>query len=158
MGNFGGMNRDTMQSLQMMLHACNPYAIIYQTVAKRLQGGVIELSFHLVNDCRTNLRRYNALTVDKVGTLMVGGDVDEVDVRDIVVHSINGYFQRVSPFHSAYAPLHLSQPHFGISVRMKFTLPKVGSWSPSGLSKTQNSSSRVKTPRIEVFFISMERS
>ncbi len=30
----------------------------------------------------------------------------------------------------------MSQPHFGISVRMKFTLPKVGSWSPLGLLKT----------------------
>jgi hypothetical protein len=29
MGNFGGLNRDTMQLLQTMLHACNPYAIIY---------------------------------------------------------------------------------------------------------------------------------
>ncbi len=29
MGNFGGLNRDTMQSLQTMLHACNPYASIY---------------------------------------------------------------------------------------------------------------------------------
>jgi len=36
MGNFGGLNRDTMQLLQMMLHAFNPYAIIYQTVAERL--------------------------------------------------------------------------------------------------------------------------
>jgi len=31
MGNFGGLNRDIMQSLQMMLHECNPYANIYQT-------------------------------------------------------------------------------------------------------------------------------
>jgi len=46
----------------------------------------------------------------------------------------------------------------GISVRMKLTPPKVGSWSPSRLPKTQSSSSRVKTPHIEVFFISMERS
>jgi len=29
MGNFGGLNRDTMQSLQTMLHACNPYVNIY---------------------------------------------------------------------------------------------------------------------------------
>jgi hypothetical protein len=36
--------------------------------------------------------------------------------------------------------------------------PKVGSWSPPGLPKTQSSSSRVKTLRIEVFFISMKRS
>jgi hypothetical protein len=52
----------------------------------------------------------------------------------------------------------LSQPHFGINVRMKLTPPKVGSWSPPGLPKTQSSSSRVKTPCIEVFFKSMERS
>jgi len=52
----------------------------------------------------------------------------------------------------------LSQPHFGISVRMKLTPPKVGGWSPPGLSKTQSSSSKVKTPCIKVFFISMERS
>ncbi len=29
MGNFGGLNRDTMQLLQTMLHACNLYASIY---------------------------------------------------------------------------------------------------------------------------------
>jgi hypothetical protein len=27
------------------------------------------------------------------------------------------------------------QPHFGLSVRMKLTLPKVGTWSPPGLPK-----------------------
>ncbi len=52
----------------------------------------------------------------------------------------------------------VSQPHFGISVRMKLTLPKVGSWSPLGLPKTQSSIIIVKTPCIEVFFMSLERS
>jgi hypothetical protein len=89
-----------------MLHACNPYAIIYQTAVERLQGGTIELSFRLVNNRRTNLRRYNASTINKVGALMVGGDVDEVDARDIIVNWTNGYFQHVPPLHSAYAPLH----------------------------------------------------
>jgi hypothetical protein len=51
----------------------------------------------------------------------------------------------------------MSQPHFGISVRMKLTLPKVGSWSSPGLPKIQSSSSMVKTPRTKMFFISMER-
>jgi hypothetical protein len=32
----------------------------------------------------------------------------------------------------------LSQPHFEASVRMKFTLPKVGTCSPSGVPKTQS--------------------
>ncbi len=89
-----------------MLHACHPYAIIYQMAAKRLQGGAIELSLRLVKDHRINLWCNNAPTIDEVGVLMVGGDVDEVDARDIVVRWTNGYFQRVSPLHSAYAPLH----------------------------------------------------
>jgi hypothetical protein len=89
-----------------MLHACHPYTNIYQTATKQLQGVAIEPSFRLVNDRRTDLRRYNAPTVDKVSALMVGGDVVEANARDIVIRSINGYFQRVSPLHSAYAPLH----------------------------------------------------
>jgi hypothetical protein len=55
MGNFGCLNRDTMQSLQTMLHACNPYAIIYQTVVDWLQGGVVKLSLRLVNDRHIDL-------------------------------------------------------------------------------------------------------
>ncbi len=82
------------------------YASIYQTVMERLQGGAVELSFRLLNDRRTDLRRYNAPTANEVGALMVGGDVDEVNTRDIVIHSTNGYLQHVSPLHSAYAPLH----------------------------------------------------
>ncbi len=44
------------------------------------------------------------------------------------------------------------------SVRMKLTLPKLGTWSLLGLSKTQSLIAGVKTPRIEVFLISLERS
>ncbi len=89
-----------------MLHACNPYASIYQMATEWLQDGAIELSIRLMNDHRTDLRRYNAPIANEVGALMVGGDVDEAYARDIVIRSTNGYFQRVSPLHSAYAPLH----------------------------------------------------
>jgi hypothetical protein len=106
MGNFGDLNKDTMQSLQTMLHACNPYASIYQMAAERLQGEAVELSLRLVNNRRTDLRRYNVLIANEVCALMVGGDVDEVDACDIVICLTNGYFQRVSPIHSACAPLH----------------------------------------------------
>ncbi len=41
---------------------------------------------------------------------------------------------------------------------MKLTLPKVGTWNPSGLPKTQSSVAGVKTPRTGVFFIPVERS
>jgi hypothetical protein len=52
----------------------------------------------------------------------------------------------------------LSQPHFGQSVRMRLTLPKVGTWSPLGLPQLQSSTAEGKTPRLEVFFIPLERS
>jgi hypothetical protein len=52
----------------------------------------------------------------------------------------------------------MSQPHFGLSVRVKPTLPKVGTWSPLGLPKIQSSSWRAKTPRIGVFLVSLKRS
>jgi hypothetical protein len=48
--------------------------------------------------------------------------------------------------------------HFEASVKMKLTLPKVGTWSPFGLPKIQNLIAGVKTPCIEVFFIMLERS
>jgi hypothetical protein len=50
----------------------------------------------------------------------------------------------------------MSQPHFGLNVRVKPTLPKVGTWSPPGLPKIQSSSWRAKTPRIGVFLVSLE--
>jgi hypothetical protein len=51
----------------------------------------------------------------------------------------------------------LSQPHFAIGVKVKPTFPKVGSRSLPGLPKIQSSSSGVKTPRIGVFFIPLEK-
>jgi len=41
---------------------------------------------------------------------------------------------------------------------MILALPKVGTWSPMGLPKLQNSIVGGKTPLLEVFFIPLERS
>jgi hypothetical protein len=56
-----------------------------------------------------------------------------------------------------YAPK-VSQPHFEGSVRSPLTLPKMGLESPLGLLKTWSSITGVKTPRLEVFFMPLERS
>jgi hypothetical protein len=53
---------------------------------------------------------------------------------------------------------HLSQPHFEGSVRSPLTFPKMGLGSPSRLPKTQNAIVGVKTPRIEMFFIPLEKA
>jgi hypothetical protein len=52
----------------------------------------------------------------------------------------------------------MSQPHFEGSVRSPLTLPKMGLGSPSGLPKTQSAIARVKTPRIEAFFVLLVNS
>jgi hypothetical protein len=64
----------------------------------------------------------------------------------------------------------MSQPHFEGSVRLPLTFPKMGLESPPGLEspsglesppglpKIQSSIAGVKTPRLEVFFIPLERS
>jgi hypothetical protein len=52
----------------------------------------------------------------------------------------------------------VSQPHFEGSVRSPLTLPKMGLGSPPGLPKTQSAIAGAKTPRIEAFFIPLERS
>jgi hypothetical protein len=48
------------------------------------------------------------------------------------------------------------QPHFWKSVRMTLTLSKWGLGSPRGLPKLQSYIARAKTPRIEMFFISLK--
>jgi hypothetical protein len=50
----------------------------------------------------------------------------------------------------------VSQPYFWKSVRMTFTFPKWGLGSPPGLPKLQSLIAGVKTPCIEVLFISLE--
>jgi len=54
--------------------------------------------------------------------------------------------------------LNVSQPHCEGSVRLPLTLSKMGLGSPSRLPKIQSVIVGVKTPRIETFFISLERS
>jgi hypothetical protein len=60
-------------------------------------------------------------------------------------------------FQIQFGKLHVSQPHFEASVSMRLTLPKVGTWSPSGLLQLQSSIAEVKTPCLEVFLILLKR-
>jgi len=41
---------------------------------------------------------------------------------------------------------------------MRLTLSKMRTWSPSGLLQLQSSIAKVKTPHLEVFFISLKRA
>jgi len=67
-------------------------------------------------------------------------------------------FSSSHPRSPTLCPTSLSQPHFEASVRMRLTLPKVGIWSPSRLPQLQSSTAEGKTPCLDVFFISLEKS
>jgi hypothetical protein len=54
-------------------------------------------------------------------------------------------------------PRVLSQPHFGQVWGWDSHSQKVGTWSPSGLLQLQSSTAEGKTPRLEVFFMPLER-
>jgi hypothetical protein len=96
---------------------------------------------------------YVLLSVHAYNTLnpIVGGDI-------VVASIMNNSKGACNCMTSLELTRKLSQPHFGLSVRMKLTLPKVGTWSPSRLPKTQSSIAGVKTPCIGVFFIPLKRS
>jgi hypothetical protein len=57
----------------------------------------------------------------------------------------------------SFGILVLSQPHFGLSVKVKPTLPKVGTWSPPGFLKTQKMIWEVKSPRMGALLVSLEK-
>jgi hypothetical protein len=52
----------------------------------------------------------------------------------------------------------MSQPHFGLSVRVKPTLPKVGNLESSETPENLNLKLKAKTTCIGVFLVSLERS
>ncbi len=89
-------------------------------------------------------------------TIQVGGHTPQVVLLDTSAQPVILGIQFVKKMASNYG--NLLQLHFRASVRMKLTFPKVRTWSPPGLPKTQSSIAWVKTPCIEVFFISLKRS
>jgi len=65
---------------------------------------------------------------------------------------------QLKKFNSHLVGDYMSQTHFGQVWGWSPTLPKLGIWSPPGLSNIQSSTVRPKTPRIEAFLVSLERS
>jgi hypothetical protein len=62
------------------------------------------------------------------------------------------------PIEAYKRPITLSQPHFGQVWGWSPTLSKLGIWSPPGFPNVQSSTARPKTPRIEMFLVSLKRS
>ena len=80
-----GVNHDTMEYLQNMLHETNRYKPLILHAYEILQmTPSTELSIRIVTDPPTDLRRYNPPTVDEVAVVIPGDHSRAPKSRDIV--------------------------------------------------------------------------
>ncbi|KAJ3766711.1 hypothetical protein FB446DRAFT_627941, partial [Lentinula raphanica] len=105
------LNRETMEGLQNLIRAINPYSSIYRHAYEILQQypNVPDFSISLRVMPGQDRRRYNLPTADEVAAIIPGDGTQVVDHRDIVLRiraEEGGGLQRVNDGHAAYAPLH----------------------------------------------------
>ncbi|KAJ3817348.1 hypothetical protein F5880DRAFT_1451014, partial [Lentinula raphanica] len=105
------LKQETMEGLQTLIRAVNPYASIYQHAYEVLQQhpDIPNLSVSLQVMPGQDRRRYNLPTADEVAAIIPGDGTQVVDHRDIVLRirpEEGGGLQRVNDGHAAYAPLH----------------------------------------------------
>ena len=100
----GGVDEGTLQALQHMLDAVNPYVKVFRNARDIFEAdAVINLSIRIIK-ARPG-RQYTLPTVDEVAALIVGGDVGGEEHRDIIVRKIGGNLQRVYETQPSYMPL-----------------------------------------------------
>ena len=102
-----GVNRDTMEYLQNMLYEINQYKPLFFHAYKILRSTPSrELAIRIVADPKTDLRRYNAPTVDEVAIVISGLNSRAPQPRDIILHRRGGDLSFIHDHHAAYVPLH----------------------------------------------------
>lgn len=101
------LNPATMAYLQDMLVHTNRYTRIFLHSLEILTSTPsIDLQIRIVADPSTDLRRYNAPSVNEIAVIIPGENSHAVDPRDIVLHRREGGLQFIHDHHYAYAPLH----------------------------------------------------
>jgi len=108
MRNNEGLNKETMQKLQTMLHEVNPYVKMYETARERL-GTNAEESFRIewfTDIGGINQRRYNAPQATEVGAIMTGTGGESMRERHVIVQPRQGPLKHISIFNSCYDPMH----------------------------------------------------
>src|SRR5882762_11746694 len=101
----------TMSVLHAMLLQHNPYVQMYKQAHQFLREKPEEEQHNvrlcITVDPNTDLRRYNAPTVNEIAAIIPGGGEEHVHLhRDIVLHLHGGGLTRISHLHHSYTPLH----------------------------------------------------
>lgn len=100
------LRRDTMQVIQDVLLRHHQYAPVYQHAHNVLReyNPNDDVSIRLRVDPSVDRRRYNLPTADEVAVILPG-DGETSQPRDIVLHRRDGALRTISDLHPAYAPL-----------------------------------------------------
>ena len=102
-----GVNQDTMEYLQNTVLDNNRYKFLYLHSFKILERTAFrDIQLRLVADPTTDLRRYNAPSVDEIAVIVPGDQTRAHDPRDIILHDRQGGLHFIHDHHHAYAPLH----------------------------------------------------
>jgi hypothetical protein len=101
------VKQDTMHQLQDMLLHCNHYALMFAHAFDILQRTPTrDLGIHILADPSTDLRRYNAPTIDEIAVILPGNQDQAMNPHDIILHSHGGQLHFIHDHHVAYVPLH----------------------------------------------------
>jgi hypothetical protein len=107
----GGIKRQTLRSLQQMLHNDNQYVRRFKQVMQMDPAGLPQYDLIITVEGTPDLRRYNAPTADEVAGLMPGDGSEPTLGRSIKVQTTAGAPMRVNELNGAYDPLHFVLLH-----------------------------------------------
>ncbi|KAJ3739144.1 hypothetical protein EV360DRAFT_3544, partial [Lentinula raphanica] len=105
------LNPSTMEALQTLIRAVNPYSLIYQHAYEILRQypDAPEYSVSLRVIPGQDRRRYNLPTADEVAAIIPGDGTQAIDRRDIILRLRDregNSLQRINDGHAAYSPLY----------------------------------------------------
>jgi hypothetical protein len=96
-----------MERLQDMLTWTNQYNLMFLHAYEILQRTPShDLSLWILADPSTNLRQYNAPSIDEIAVLIPDDETIAANPRDVILHSRSGDLEFIHDHHHTYAPLH----------------------------------------------------
>jgi hypothetical protein len=107
----GGIRRQTLRSLQQMLHNDNQYVRRFKQVMQMDPAGLPQYDLIITVDGTPDLRRYNAPIANEVAGLMPGDGTEPTLGRSVKVKTAAGEPIFVNETNGAYDPLHFVLLH-----------------------------------------------
>ncbi|KAF8388771.1 hypothetical protein HHK36_025451 [Tetracentron sinense] len=93
-----------LHGLQCMLDDINPYVKVFRNARDMLtESHIPNLSIRLLES--RDGRQYTRPTTNEIAALIIGDGTEDVENRDIIVCTTDGYLKRINERHPSYMPL-----------------------------------------------------